>query len=676
MVAFLLALLTVIFFLYARSERKIDRANELRLRSVLLAEDLRQSSDDLTRMARTFVATGDPLYEKAYRDLLEIREGRLSSAHLSPYAHWILDPAEDPCPPRENQPAISFLDEMRAYQFAQWEFDMLAAAKAKSDELTRREFEAMDLARAAGPDASGDRLHAIALLHDESYHRAKHDIIFRIDEFIRMVDERTLRSVKRAERKTTALRYVFIALGMGLFYLLWSTHRALRATLGGSLEDVYRRIEELGGGHLPEPQVVPAGAEDSVLGWLAETRRKLIRMEEDRRRAETEQDKLHAQLLQAHKMEVVGRLAGGVAHEFNNKLQIIMGFSDLMSSRVREDPHLREPLAEIHKAAQHSAELTRQLLAYARKQLVAPKVLDLNREIERAVKMLKQLLGENIVLEWVPGDGLWPICADATQLVQILSNLSLNARDAMEGSGVLKIATGNQSFAELQKQEPEDVPAGDYVELLVEDTGHGMDEETLKHLFEPFFTTKDVGRGTGLGLATVYGIVKHGGGFIRVDSTVGRGTTFHILWPRAQRSQEVDETPDREQLAIGGGTETILLVEDEPAVLRFCQKILEEFGYQVLATSVPVDAISIARRHEGAIHLLISDVMMPEMNGLDLKNELASIRPGLRTLFISGHASDVLDEQGLLDPAVRVLKKPFKANELADLVRSVLDGTP
>ncbi len=385
---------------------------------------------------------------------------------------------------------------------------------------------------------------------------------------------------------------------------------------------------------------------------------------------EEEKRNLQAQLLQAQKMESIGRLAGGVAHDFNNMLQTILGYSDLSLAQVEETSPVHEGLLEIRKAALRSADLTRQLLAFARKQTVSPKILDLNDTVAGMLKMLQRLIGENIDLAWLPGHDLWPVKMDPSQLDQILANLAVNARDAIADTGKITIETENISRdAAYCADHPECLP-GEYVLLAVSDNGCGMDRETLAQIFEPFFTTKEQGKGTGLGLATVYGIVKQNNGFVNVYSEPGQGTTFSIYLPCFASETVATETRPADEPT--GGTETVLLVEDEAALLHLGQTILQRLGYTVLPANTPMAALELAREHAGEIHLLITDVVMPEMNGRDLAQRLSSLRPAMQCLFMSGYTADVIAHHGVLDPSIHFIQKPFCMDDLARTIRETL----
>jgi PAS domain S-box-containing protein len=391
----------------------------------------------------------------------------------------------------------------------------------------------------------------------------------------------------------------------------------------------------------------------------------------ERKRAEQEREKLEAQFRQAQKMEAVGRLSGGVAHDFNNMLGVILGFTDLAITKLAADDPIRMYLEEVRTAAQRSADITRQLLAFARKQIIAPEVLDLNDTIANMLKMLRRLIGEDIDLLWKPAKDLWPVKMDPAQIDQLLANLVVNARDAIEGVGKITIETGKAEFDAHYCETHDGSIPGRHVMLAVGDDGCGMDKETLAKIFEPFFTTKEVGKGTGLGLATVYGIVKQNNGFIDVHSEPGKGTTFKIYLPR-QEPQEAATEPPRRPVEVPTGTETVLLVEDEKPLLKFARMLLEQLGYTVLASGSPKEAIRMARGYANEIHLLMTDVVMPGMSGRDLCGQLEADRPGLKCLFMSGYTADVIAHQGVLDEGIHFLQKPFSREALATKIREAL----
>ncbi len=390
----------------------------------------------------------------------------------------------------------------------------------------------------------------------------------------------------------------------------------------------------------------------------------------ERKRSEAERDKLQAQLLQSQKMELVGRLAGGVAHDFNNMLQTIIGYSDLALAQIEAASPVHDGLLEIRKAAMRSADLTRQLLAFARKQAVSPKILDLNDTVAGMLKMLQRLIGEDIDLAWVPGHSLWPVKIDPSQLDQILANLAVNARDAITDTGKITIETENISLnAAYCADHPETIP-GEYVLLVVSDNGCGMDKETLAQIFEPFFTTKMQGKGTGLGLATVYGIVRQNNGFINVYSEPGQGTTFRIYLPSF--ANEMVSAEIRREEEARGGTETVLVVEDDAAILNLGTTILQRLGYTVLAANTPMAALELATEYAGEIDLLITDVVMPEMNGRELVQRLSALRPAMHCLYMSGYTANVIAHHGVLDPGIHFIQKPFSIDDLARSVRETL----
>ena len=391
-----------------------------------------------------------------------------------------------------------------------------------------------------------------------------------------------------------------------------------------------------------------------------------------RKRAEAEQEKLQAQMLQLQKMESVGRLAGGVAHDFNNMLGVILGHTEMAMDQVDRESPLRYNLQEVQKASRRSARLTNQLLAFARRQIVAPRVLDLNETVEGMIKMLNRLIGEDVDLDWLPGADLWPIRMDPSQIDQVLVNLCINARDAIAGVGRITIETKNAAFDADYCLSHQDCVPGEYTLLVISDNGSGMDRETLSHIFEPFFTTKGIGQGTGLGLATVYGIVRQNSGFITVYSEPGQGSTFQICLPRHSGTPDALR-PEGPEEPGARGQETVLLVEDQPELLNITRRMLQRQGYTVLAASGPAEAIRLAKAQAGQIHLLMTDVVMPEMNGRDLAVNLLSVFPNLKILFMSGYTANVIAHQGVLDEGVHFLQKPFSRRELAAKIREALD---
>ena len=389
--------------------------------------------------------------------------------------------------------------------------------------------------------------------------------------------------------------------------------------------------------------------------------------------AEKERVKLEGQLHQARKMESVGRLAGGVAHDFNNMLGVIIGYTEMALGSVPPGDRMQGQLQEVLEAAKRSADLTRQLLAFARKQTVEPRVMDLNAAVEGMLKMLRRLIGEDIELIWSPGLDLDLVKIDPSQIDQLLANLCVNARDAIAGVGEITIETSTAILDEACCAEHPELTPGKYVLLSFSDNGCGMEPETLEMLFEPFFTTKDRGSGTGLGLATVYGMVKQNNGHISVYSEINHGTTFNVYLPPC--GEGVSDRQDMETEApLEGGAETILLVEDDQAILRMTGEILEELGYRVLASRSPGVALSLAEKIKGRIDLLITDVIMPEMNGRELEEKLLSRYPGIKCLFMSGYTANVISRHGILEGGVHFIQKPFSIKTLSAKIREVLDS--
>ncbi|MDO8836668.1 MAG: PAS domain S-box protein, partial [Vicinamibacterales bacterium] len=381
---------------------------------------------------------------------------------------------------------------------------------------------------------------------------------------------------------------------------------------------------------------------------------------------------LEVRLAQAQKMESVGRLAGGVAHDFNNMLGVILGYTEMARDQVAPDDPVSDYLREVFVAAQRSADITQQLLAFARKQTIAPRVLDLDETVEGMLKMLRRLIGEDIDLVWRP-EASWPVLMDPSQVHQILANLCVNARDAIGGVGKVTIETHTAVVDEAYCATHAGFVTGDFVVLAVSDNGCGMDRKTLDNLFEPFFTTKDISKGTGLGLATVYGIVKQNHGFINVYSELGQGTTFRIYLPAHREAEAQALAGQAETAPEARPGETILLVEDEPAILKLTTRMLELLGYRVLTADTPGAALDLARQYAGEIQLVMTDVVMPGMNGRDLAQRLSAVRPHLRRLFMSGYTANVIAHHGVLDEGVQFIQKPFGMKDLATRVRQALD---
>jgi PAS domain S-box-containing protein len=413
------------------------------------------------------------------------------------------------------------------------------------------------------------------------------------------------------------------------------------------------------------------GKRCAIAATIDITDRKLA--EEEMRRKETENAALEEELRQAQKLESIGRLAGGVAHDFNNLLTVINGYSDLLIEEVKAPDPLRSYVEPIRKAGERAVSLTRQLLAFSRKQMIQPRVLDLNTTIRESAPMLQRLIGEDVALEIHLDGFLGRVKADPDQIHQVIMNLAVNARDAMPDGGKLRIETRN---VELDGKggtaiHPDIIP-GSYILMTVTDTGHGMDAATRRHIFEPFFTTKETGKGTGLGLSTVYGIVRQSGGWIDVCSELGAGTAFKIYLPR------IDEALVAEANAIdtpaAGGSETILVVEDQEAVRSFTKAALKQYGYRVIEAGDGEEAIAVTVRYSGEIHLLLTDVVLPGMNGKELSGRLRLLLPNLKVLFASGYTADVIADRGVIAPGIAFLHKPFSPDQLAAKVRDVLSS--
>jgi two-component system cell cycle sensor histidine kinase/response regulator CckA len=393
----------------------------------------------------------------------------------------------------------------------------------------------------------------------------------------------------------------------------------------------------------------------------------------ERKLAQAERERLEEQSRASQKLEAIGSLAGGVAHDFNNLLSVILGYTAFAAERLRDGDPLKSDLLEVERAGNRASALTRQLLAFSRKQVLRPVPLSLNQVATGLEKMLRRILGEDIdfALKLAPGLGL--TLADPGQVEQVLMNLVVNARDAMPGGGGLTIETSNVEVDEEYAVRHVAVKPGAYVQLAVSDTGCGMDQPTMARIFEPFFTTKEKGKGTGLGLSTVYGIVKQSGGNVWVYSEPGQGTTFKIYLPRepsVAAEAAIKPSPEPHQAS---GTETVLVVEDEEALLRIAVRALEAAGYTVLQAANGEGALETSARHAGDIHLLLTDVVMPRMNGELLARELSKTRPSVKVLYMSGYSEGAVGHQGMLDPGTQLLAKPFTSAGLTRKVREVLD---
>jgi PAS domain S-box-containing protein len=388
----------------------------------------------------------------------------------------------------------------------------------------------------------------------------------------------------------------------------------------------------------------------------------------------TEQQSLQRQLLRSQKMEAVGQLAGGVAHDFNNLLGVITGYAELLMRDLAAGSREQARAEEIKRASDRAAALTRQLLAFGRRQVLQPEVLDLNAVVADVERMLRRLISEDIQIVMAPGAGLGRVRADAGQIEQVLMNLAVNARDAMPEGGRLVIETGNADVDAAYARANPDARPGPHVVLAVSDTGHGMDAKTASRIFEPFFTTKAEGKGTGLGLSTVYGIVRQSGGWVNVYSEPGRGTTFRVYLPRVEA--EAARATTAGPPASAGGSETVLLVEDAEALRLLIRELLESVGYAVLDADAPDRALAVARAHGTPIDLVLTDMVMPRMGGQELVKELSAIRPGLRVVYMSGYSDQAVAEQGTLEPGTLFLQKPFTLEALMRTVRRALDAPP
>lgn len=392
----------------------------------------------------------------------------------------------------------------------------------------------------------------------------------------------------------------------------------------------------------------------------------------EQKKVAQQHEKLEKQLQQAQKMEAIGQLAGGVAHDYNNMLSVILGYTDLLKSNIQPDDPMREDLLQIEAAAIRSRDMTRQLLAFSRRQTVEPTIQNLNQLIENSKKPLSRLIGEDIKFRFLPAEDLWNIKVDSSQIDQIVFNLAVNSRDAMPDGGKLTLQTENMQLnPDLGKK---NAKPRDYVSLTVIDTGCGMDEETLSHVFEPFFTTKTHGKGTGLGLATVYGIVKQNNGLINVYSEPGKGTTFKIYFPRCTEKKKeqdslVSESPEHE-----GGT--VLLVEDDNMVRRIAAQMLRKLGYTAIVAASPAEALVICKKITTTIDLLLVDVIMPDMNGTELREKIHSFYPDIRTLFMSGYTTKSISQQGKLQRNCTFIQKPFGLQDLDKKIKETLGKQP
>jgi PAS domain S-box-containing protein len=481
--------------------------------------------------------------------------------------------------------------------------------------------------------------------------------------------------------------------------VLWTTDTELRFTsgMGAGLEVLGLRAHEMEGQslfeyfHTDDPEFVPIAAHRKALTgqsvtyeieWqkhIFDSHVQPLKGSEGQLLGVigvaldiTDRKHLADQLRVSQKMQAVGELAGGVAHDFNNLLMIVKGHAEMLLDRI-DSSSARHNLEQIQGATERAATLTRQLLAFSRKQVLQPKVLDLNDVVGGMIKMFARVIGENIDLAFLPGSKLAPVKADPGQMEQVLLNLVVNARDAMPDGGRLTIETCNVELDNVAASQHPAMEAGDYVMLIVTDTGCGMDAGTQARIFEPFFTTKGQGKGTGLGLATVYGVVKQSGGFIWVYSEVDHGTTFKIYLPQATVGLD-RAVPEKTSRGTHPGTETVLFVEDEESVRELVRDYLGKSGYRVLEAADGIHALEVAANYKGPIHILVTDVVMPRLSGRELVTRITSARPELKVLYISGYTDDSIFRHGVLEGGVAFLQKPFNLKDLAQKIRQVLDG--
>ena len=474
---------------------------------------------------------------------------------------------------------------------------------------------------------------------------------------LKSFDKATL-FLSELNRGLIVLGLLSIPLGGALVF--WISHTYTKPLAG-----LVAGARALGRGDFSYPLDTRGGDE------VSEVTEAFVRMRASLESTQNEQRQLEERLRQAHKMEAVGRLAGGVAHDFNNLLTIIRGNSDLLQDREGADALHRKCIEQIQKAAGRAVSMTRQLLAFSRMQVLQPRVLDLNTVVAEMGKMLPRLIGEHIEFSFLPDPSLASIKADPGQIEQVILNLAANARDAMPRGGKLSLRTENVSVNEFEAVKRPPMTPGRFVLLSIGDTGHGMDEATKVHIFEPFFTTKEVGKGTGLGLAMVYGIVKQSGGFIWVDTKLGTGTTFEIYLPQEKGKAEVTEA-EKKNTPTPQGSETVLVVEDEAGVRELACQFLRVKGYNVLEAEGGLEALTVSRSHPGAIHLLLSDMVMPKMSGEELAVQLRAARPETRVAFMSGYSEFSRGDLGKGFPDAPVLQKPFSPASLVEIVREAL----
>ena len=391
----------------------------------------------------------------------------------------------------------------------------------------------------------------------------------------------------------------------------------------------------------------------------------------------TERKLLDEQLLEAQKLESVGKLAGGIAHDFNNILGVILGYGELLKIKLSDDDQARKSVEAVLSATKRGADLTKQLLAFAQKGLISPEVININSAIESITGMIHRIIGENVNLDFVPGENLWNAKIDPSQLNQVLAELAANARDAIEKTGTITINTSNVELNDSFVRNHVGFTPGKYVMITFSDDGGGMDNATMERVFEPFFTTKPKGQARGLGLSTVYGIVKRYKGNIAVSSKLSGGTTFKIYLPRFyEENINMGKKVENSSEELQEGTETVLVVEDRGDLLQLVKASLEELGYKAMTAIGPEEALLLCKNYQPEIHLLLTDVIMPNMSGKELSDEITKMRPGIKTIFMSGYDANVLSPQGVLNDGINFLQKPFSLDELAKKVRDVLNPSP
>jgi two-component system cell cycle sensor histidine kinase/response regulator CckA len=474
-----------------------------------------------------------------------------------------------------------------------------------------------------------------------------------------------LKSLDKATLFLAQLNHVLLGLGLLSVIAGSSLVFLISHTFTRPLANLVEGVRALGRGDFNYPLADRAGDE------VAEVTGAFNRMRASLQKTQTEQKQLEERLRQAHKMEAVGRLAGGVAHDFNNLLTIIRGHGDLLLDRIGGVDSNRHSVEQIQKAAGRAVSMTRQLLAFSRMQVLQPRVLDLNAIVADMGKMLPRLIGEHIEYTFQPAEKLSPVKADPGQIEQVILNLVVNSRDAMPNGGKITVRTLNIELNDSEASKRPPMTSGSYALLTVSDTGHGMDEETRTHIFEPFFTTKEVGKGTGLGLATVYGVVKQSGGYIWVESAIGKGTTFEIYLPQvAEKLTRADGEP--KPAAIPRGSETILVVEDETGVRELTREFLKVSGYSVLEAKDGPEALEIACGHSGTIHLMLTDMVMPRMSGSELAKRMKEARPDTKVLFMTGYSEYAGDGASQPSPEIPILQKPFSIASLVGKVREAL----